>query len=75
MPYKSVSDLPGSVQNALPSHARNIYKEAFNHAWKEYKIATMRREAETLEEISHKIAWSAVNNSYKKGTDGKWHEK
>lgn len=33
MPYKTKSDLPESVKHVLPSHAQDIYKEAFNSAW------------------------------------------
>ncbi len=29
MPYKTKSDLPESVKHVLPSHAQDIYKEAF----------------------------------------------
>lgn len=43
MPYKSKSELPDNVQNVLPAHAQDIYKEAFNSAWdqstKKKKIA------------------------------------
>ena len=38
MPYKTKSDLPESVKHVLPSHAQDIYKEAFNSAWDQYKI-------------------------------------
>ena len=37
MPYSKVSELPNSVKNVLPSHAQDIYKEAFNIAYDEYK--------------------------------------
>ncbi|SUX85493.1 cation transport regulator [Citrobacter koseri] len=37
MPYKTKSDLPESVQDVLPAHAQDIYKEAFNSAWEQYK--------------------------------------
>lgn len=38
MPYKSKSELPDNVQNVLPAHAQDIYKEAFNSAWINTKI-------------------------------------
>lgn len=38
MPYKTKSDLPESVKHVLPSHAQDIYKEAFNSAWDQLKI-------------------------------------
>lgn len=74
MPYKTNRDLPDSVKNHLPSAAQDIYREAFNHAHDEYKDKNKRRDPEeSLEEISHKVAWSAVKKKYKKGEDGNWH--
>jgi cation transport regulator ChaB len=40
MPYRSKQELPDSVQHVLPAHAQEIYKEAFNSAWDQYKIKT-----------------------------------
>lgn len=37
MPYQKREDLPDSVKHVLPAHAQDIYKEAFNSAWQEYK--------------------------------------
>lgn len=75
MPYKHRSDLPDSVSNVLPPHAQDIYKEAFNSAWDEYKDKDDRRGDDSREETAHKVAWSAVKHSYKKGDDDKWHPK
>ena len=76
MPYASNSDLPDSVQNHLPQHAQDIYREAFNHALTEYKNPSTRRsKSESVEEIAHKVAWAAVKKKYKKGADGDWHMK
>ncbi|MFP3707037.1 ChaB family protein [Paraburkholderia sp. SIMBA_009] len=33
MPYATNDDLPASVRNHLPSHAQDIFRAAFNHAW------------------------------------------
>ena len=74
MPYKKKSDLPDSVQDNLPSHAQDIYKEAYNSAWDEYKNAKDRDGDDSREEVSHKVAWSAVKNSYEK-KDGTWKKK
>ena len=71
MPYNSNSDLPERVKNVLPEHAQNIYREAFNHAWEEYNNPEKRRGNESQEEISHKVAWSAVEKKYTKEGD-KW---
>lgn len=75
MPYTSTSDLPESVTNVLPAHAQDIYKEAFNHAWDEYKDPSDRRGDSSREEAAHRVAWAAVKNSYEKGSDDKWHKK
>lgn len=75
MPYAHNSDLPESVRGHLPEHAQAIYREAFNHAWDEYKHAADRRGDESREEVAHKVAWSAVKAKYERGADGDWHAK
>ena len=75
MPYKNVSELPDSVKHVLPAHAQDIYKEAFNNAWDEYKDPDDRRDDAGREEVAHRVAWAAVKNKYEKGDDDKWHEK
>lgn len=66
MPYSSINDLPTNVTVNLPTHAQEIFKEAFNNAYKEYN---------GNEDTARKVAWSAVKKKYKKGTDGKWQAK
>jgi len=63
MPYRSNSDLPSSVRNHLPSHAQDIYREAFNHAYAAHSNDPRREEA------AHRIAWAAVKRSYEKAGD------
>ena len=75
MPYKSITALPQSVQSHLPKHAKDIYKEAFNSAWNEYKDPEDRRGDAGREEVAHRVAWSAVKEKYEKGDDGDWHAK
>lgn len=75
MPYENRDSLPESVKNVLPAHAQDIYKEAYNSAWNEYKEKKDRRGDETREEVAHKVAWSAVKHQYEKGDDDKWHKK
>lgn len=75
MPYTSKSELPDSVRNVLSAHAQDIYKEAFNSAWDEYKDPDNRRDDAGREEVAHRVAWSAVKKKYEKGDDGTWHEK
>lgn len=74
MPYDNLSDLPDSVRDNLPRHAQEIYKEAYNSAWEEYKDPGDRQGDASREETSHRVAWSAVKNKYKKKGD-KWVKK
>ena len=75
MPYSSIEDLPASVRDNLPKHAQEIYKEAFNSAWDEYKDADDRRGDASREETAHRVAWAAVKQKYEKGEDERWHTK
>lgn len=75
MPYSSISELPEGVRNVLPSHAQDIYKEAFNSAYDEYKDPKDRRGHEDRETVAHKVAWAAVKKKYEKSDDGKWRSK
>lgn len=76
MPYKTINELPESVQNVLPKHAQEIYKEAFDSAYEQYDKPHERRGDESQEETAHKVAWSAVKKSgYQKGSDDKWYKK
>lgn len=76
MPYTKQS-LPESVRSALKNvpHAQEIFKEAYNSAYKEYAQGSARKGGRTREETAHAVAWSAVKKKYKKGQDGKWHPK
>lgn len=75
MPYKSIQELPDSVKDNLPKHAQEIYKEAFNNAWDEYKEKSDRKRDASREQVAHSVAWNAVKQSYKKGDNGNWVKK
>lgn len=75
MPYQSVDDLPEDLQDLLPKHAKEIYKEAYNSAWDQYADPDDRQSDRSQEETAHAVAWSAVKQDYFKGEDGKWHRK
>ena len=62
MPYASNDDLPPSVRGHLPTHAQAIYREAFNHAWRQYRGE---------EATAHRVAWAAVKRLYEK-RGGQW---
>jgi cation transport regulator len=66
MPYSSNADLPASVRDHLPPAAQDIYREAFNAAWKTYGRDARR------EEISHRVAWAAVKRQFHRKQDGRW---
>jgi cation transport regulator len=66
MPYATNDQLPPSVRRHLPSAAQDIYREAFNHAWRAYGSEPRH------EEIAHRVAWAAVKHRYEKGRDGDW---
>jgi cation transport regulator len=68
MPYASNDDLPASVRSHLPSHAQDIYREAFNHAFAAH-VGEDRQE-----EAAHRIAWAAVKRSFVK-TGNSWHKR
>ncbi|MCC8378101.1 MAG: ChaB family protein [Rickettsia endosymbiont of Graphium doson] len=72
MPYKNNTDLPDSVKNHLPKHAQDIYREAFNHAFEQYKSPEKRRDNDSRETVAHKVAWSAVEKKYHKNDKGNW---
>lgn len=65
MPYDSIQELPDGVKDNLPKHAQEIYKEAFNSASEQYKE----------EETAHKVAWSAVKQTYEKNENDNWVKK
>lgn len=61
MPYRLNADLPPPVRHALPEHAQDIYRQAFNAAWRNFRGAAGERESRC-----HRIAWAAVKRWYRK---------
>lgn len=74
MPYHSRAELPDQVKDNLPKHAQDIYKEAFNNAYDEYKDPDKRKGDASREEAAHKVAWDAVKEEYHKEGD-EWKRK
>ena len=60
MPYAINADLPVLIRRHLPSHAQDIFRAAFNHAYSAHPDDPRREEA------AHRIAWAAVKRSYVK---------
>jgi cation transport regulator len=76
MPYEKLGDLPDSVRDNLPQQAQEIYKEAYNSAWEQYKNPADRQGDASREETAHKVAWAAVKNKYEKDEQsGQWRKK
>ena len=63
MPYATNTDLPASVREHLPPHARDIFRAAYNHAWEQYADHSDR------EAVCSRVAWAAVKRKYHKIDD------
>ncbi len=61
MPYDTNDDLPPAIRRALPPHAQDIYRAAFNNAWRQHMLPGSLEEATV-----HRIAWGAVKRRYQK---------
>lgn len=75
MPYKTISDLPESLQGHLPKHAQEIYMKAFNSAYHIYADPEKRRDDQSLDATAARIAWAAVKKEYEKNETGHWVKK
>jgi cation transport regulator len=76
MPYKDVEELPEGVQNSLPKRAQEIYLAAYNNASEQYADPKKRRGKASLEEVAHRVSWSAVKQEYRKDRKtGEWVKK
>ncbi len=73
MPYSGISKLNQSLREKLPKRAQEIYVEAYNDAYDQYKDPAKRRGNQSREETARRVAWAAVGKKYQKGDDGKWH--
>ena len=65
MPGKKV---PDNLKDKLPKHAQDIFGEAYNSAYDQYKNPNKRRGGESREAAAMKVAWSAVKKSTRKAT-------
>lgn len=74
MPYQTNDDLPASIRKKLPKQGQDIFREAFNSAYIEYKEPGKRRKRQDpTHVVAYKVAWNAVKTKYRKNeTSGKW---
>ncbi len=76
MPYRSNRELPDSVKDNLPSHAQDIYREAFDSAWDEYRDPDSRFRGSSREATAARVAWASVKKLYEKDKKtGHWKRK
>ncbi len=75
MPYDRLAELPLPVRRVLPRHGQEIYRKAFNNAWREYGDPGKRRAGASREEVAHRVAWAAVKTVYERSDDGRWRRK
>lgn len=75
MPYQNNQSLPEQVQDNVPKHGQDIYRESYNSAYDQYSDPEKRQGDESREEAAHRVAWNAVKRKYEKGDDGQWHRK
>jgi cation transport regulator len=66
MPYRTNEDLPSGVRDHLQSHAQDIFREAFNHAWQQYADPEKRKLGGSREDTARRVAWAAVKKKYHK---------
>lgn len=68
MPYETLADLPAAIRR-LPPHAQEIFRAAFNAAWRSYANRGPGDHPGDHEEIAHRVAWAAVKKRYRKAGD------
>lgn len=62
MYYKSINDLPRTLQETLPPEAQSIYVDSYNETWNQY--AALGKDEATCATAAHQIAWDAVNRQF-----------
>jgi cation transport regulator len=60
MPYRGNDDLPPAIRGHLPPRAQDIFRAAFNSAWRRHSGEP------DVEVTAHRIAWAAVKRRYRK---------
>ncbi len=66
MKYKNLQSLPKGVGDNLPLHAQEIYLSTYNNAFEDHKSEPDSKG------IAHRIAWSAVKQTYEQTGTGSW---
>ncbi len=70
--YKSIEDLPDTVQDVLPEEAQELYLKAYNQSWEMYKEGEAGQMSQ--EAVANRDGWAAVKREYTRDDDtGKWY--
>jgi cation transport regulator len=73
MPYESVQALPEQLRRNLPLQAQQIYRDAFNAAWRQQVDFDGDAHPVALEEAVSRSAWAAVRRQYRRDeATGRW---
>jgi cation transport regulator len=73
VPYESIQALPEQLRQNLPLRAQQIYRDAFNAAWRQYIDFLSDAHPAALEEAVSRSAWAAVRRHYwRDGATGRW---
>jgi cation transport regulator len=69
--YSKLSAREKKQIDSLPEHAQHIYKKVHANAEKQYKNPEKRRggKKQSVDEVTHKVAWAAVKRVYTKKGD------
>src|SRR5687767_7612739 len=62
--YRGNNDLPDRVRDSLPEHGQDIYREAFNSAYKQYNNPEDPEGDRSRKKKAHAVAWAEVKRKY-----------
>lgn len=73
MVYKTLEELPERIRNQMDPHEQEVYREAFNCAWDDYRRPEVRRLIPSRKVVAHRVACWAVRNKFEKDQKtGRW---
>ena len=73
MPYESIQALPPALRRQMPLVAQEIFREAYNAAWRQYVDILGQQHPAVLEEAVSRSAWAALRRRYRQDkATGRW---
>jgi cation transport regulator len=74
MRYEKKSDLPDTIRDVLPHEAQELYLEAYQKSYDNYKAPEGGELSQ--ESVAHRDGWTAVQQEYEQDKEtGEWHRK